>query len=839
MGLSKYQSKRDFTKTSEPSGDDPPRGSDRWLFTIQKHQARSLHFDFRLELDGVLKSWAVPKGPSADPSVKRLAVEVEDHPLSYADFEGVIPRGQYGAGSVIVWDTGWWEPEGDAHTGLADGKLYFTLHGKRVGGRWRLVRTKSSGKQPQWLLSKVDDDQADPQLDLTKLHVTSVLSGQSLDQVDQPLPQFIAPKLPSIVSTPPSGEQWIHELKLDGYRMQARWSVEGFSLRTRTGIDWTPRYPNLAAQLSKLNLAGTIMDGELTAIDETGRSDFNALQSSASAVAIPVAYFAFDLLFLRGRDIRQQPLHQRKTKLQELIVHGPASKISQIQFLDHIQHDATGLVEECRRLGLEGTVSKRAERPYVSGRAQDWLKYKQRHRESFVIGGYETNATDVQALSSLLLGYFDERAGAERELQFAGRVGTGWSQSGAQQLIAQLAPHKARSSPFGESIPRARSRAAQTRAHWIKPELTAEVAFAGWTDAGLLRQASFVALSQQNPAHITQRSVSSDSRPAAVVDSDQVSDVDSDVDSDVESDVENDVERVKVPDKSRVARATDLLSSGLSSPDRVLYPNDGITKADVVGYLYQVGQWLLPHVAHRPLSLLRCPQGIQAEQYFQRHPQKGFPDEIDSLASDEESKPLLVLKDMSAVLATAQISALELHPWGCRADRLDRPDRMTIDLDPDETIGWHRVAEAALLVREALAARGLVSLVKTTGGKGLHVVVPLARRASWDKLLEYAHKLAVQLAGDHPRVFVANMSKAKRRDRIYVDYHRNRRGSTAVAAYSLRARPGATVSTPLSWEELPHIMPGQFTIHTVPERLAKLHRDPWEEVEGLQQTLRR
>lgn len=827
MGLSKYQSKRDFSQTSEPGGDAPPSASHRPLFVIQKHQASTLHFDFRLECDGVLKSWAVPKGPSADPSVKRLAVEVEDHPLAYENFEGIIPRGQYGAGSVIVWDRGWWEPEGAAQTGLTNGKLYFMLHGQRVRGRWRLVRTKSGGKQPQWLLSKVDDDQADPSLDLTKLHITSVLTGRALDQVDQPLPEFIGLKLPSIVATPPSGKQWIHELKLDGYRMQARWSSAGFSLRTRGGGDWTTRYPNLVTALAKLQLSGTIMDGELTAVDKHGRSSFNALQS-ASDVSATLAYFAFDLLYLHGCDVRQLPLLERKSKLRQLLTHGSASKCTQLQFLDHIQHDAAPLIAECRRLDLEGIVSKRVERPYASGRAKDWLKYKERQREWFVIGGYETSSDKM--LSSILLGYYGEArasgggssSGGGEELRFAGRVGTGWSGIQSQTLIAQLASRKTRSRPFAKAVPGPRSTTAQVRVHWAKPELTAEVAFGGWTAAGVLRQASLVSVSEsQDPTRITKHTVSMDSSPVA---ENVVSDVD---------------EPATVRQVTSKRQTIDWSALGLTNQERLLYPADGITKADVAAYLYQVGQWLLPHVSNRPISLLRCPQGIESEQYFQRHPQKGFPDQIGSLAASDESKPLLVLKGLPAVLATAQISALELHPWGCRADRLDRPDRMTIDLDPDEALPWNRLVEAAMLVKDLLAVRGLVCFVKTTGGKGLHVVVPLARRTGWEILFEYSKSLAEQLSKAHPRVFVANMSKAKRRDRIYVDYHRNRRGSTAVAAYSLRARPGATVSTPLTWDELPHVLPSQFTIRTLPERLARLEGDPWEELGGLRQALSR
>ena len=823
MGLSRYHAKRNFAVTSEPKGDSGPSGSSQLLFVVQKHQARRLHYDFRLEIDGVLKSWAVPKGPSLDPSVRRLAVEVEDHPLSYANFEGLIPEGQYGAGQVIVWDTGRWQAEGSPAAGLQAGKLTFSLYGQRLTGRWRLLRTAPQHPQPQWLLSKLDDEAADPQSDIVKRFTTSVLNGQAIGHRSEvSLPEFIAPKLPSLTAAPPKGKPWIHEWKIDGYRMLARWSVAGeLTLRTRSGADWTGRYPSLAAALSGLPLRGTILDGELAAIDQQGRADFSGLQSAADTSTTTLVFFAFDLLFLHGEDLRKLPLNQRKQRLQQLLTQPDVARVTRLQYLDHIVGDPGPLVAQCRRLELEGIVSKRIDRGYASGRAQDWVKTKHRYREPLVIGGYEISSDD-QTLSSLLLGYFDNDHG---QLLFAGRVGSGWSASAAEKLLAQLKPFRADDSPFAKRLTGKRGKDSSGRTQWLKPAAVAAIEFAGWTRSGSLRHATFVALEPTTAAEQVTRQLVFAESPQ----------------SDAEDSASSAPPLAPVSTPPRPLPATPLAklpaTSELTSPDKVLFPEEGITKAEMAAYLFQVNQWMLPHLVNRPLSLVRCPDGISATTYFQRHPQKGMPAEIRHLTSEGDSKPLLVLRNVAGLLATAQIAAIELHPWGCRADRLERPDRMILDLDPDPALPWERVVAAGLQIRELLKQRQLISFVKTTGGKGLHVVVPLSRRTTWEQLFHYSQRMAEELAASAPTQFTANMSKAKRRQRIYVDYHRNRRGSTAIAAYSLRARPAAPVSTPVTWQELPGVVPLDFTIRSLPQRLAQLSSDPWEGISTIRQSL--
>ncbi len=810
MNLRRYQSKRDFSATAEPAGElRQTDTSGRRRFVVQKHHARRLHYDFRLEMDGVLKSWAVPKGPSLDPSVRRLAVETEDHPMEYADFEGVIAAGQYGAGRVIVWDHGTWTPDEDVDIDLEAGKLHFTLQGQRLKGSWRLVRTRRSGKQPQWLLMKSDDEYADSEHDITADFTTSVVSSQTLDELGQSPPSFIEPKLPTLVAISPTGDQWIHELKLDGYRMQAHWTDGEFRLMTRSGKNWTDRYPEVANMLSGLNFDGTVIDGELVALDAHGRSDFAALQYQANFESqATLAFFAFDLLFLRGADLRKLSLLDRKRKLAGLLQREDVKAATRIQFLDHLVGDPKVLLRQCEKLGLEGVVSKRIDRPYASGRAQDWLKVKLRARESFLVGGYEIS--DGGTLSSLLLGFWDGM-----ELKFAGRVGTGWNQLIAEQLVGELSGYKSNRSPFAESVPH-RKRGGKVRRHWATPRLVVEVDFAGWTDGNVLRQASFSRIERGVAADdVTKKTVKPD--------------IDAEPDQ---------IETKPTPEASRrSATMTVDFASGLTSPDRVLFPHDQITKADVAAYLYQVGQWMLPHIENRPLSFVRCPDGIDSEAYFQRHPRTGFPNEISRLVVASEEESLLSIANMAGLLATAQISAIELHPWGCRTDKIEKPDRMIVDLDPDLALPWPVVVEAAELVREQLMQAGLQSFLKTTGGKGLHLVVPIVRRYGWSPVFEFSKLLAGALEKQHPKLFVATMSKAKRKGKVFVDYHRNRKGSTAVAAYSLRARKSAPISTPIGWEELPNIVPDQFTIKTVPDRLRQLRSDPWQGIQELRQSL--
>ncbi len=828
MTIGDYQRKRDFRRSPEPSAERRSglaKGELR--FVVQKHDARNLHFDLRLEQGGVLKSWAVPRGPSLDPSVKRLAVEVEDHPLSYADFEGVIPQGQYGAGQVLVWDTGTWQPHGDAEKMLRSGKLKFQLQGRRLRGDWLLVRTGMSGKQQQqWLLSKRADAEARPEIDVVALHPGSVLSAHASKPAGSS-PDFISPKLPTLTSSPPHGTQWVHELKMDGYRMQAQWRANGFKFLTRNGHDWTNRYQAIADEFSKLDFEGTIFDGELTALQEDGRSNFDVMQQrSGYRPKTALAYFAFDLLYLRGVDQRDKPLLKRKAVLKQLIAHAQAaSQVLRLQYLDHVTSGVDQLIAHCQAMSLEGIVSKRSDCGYSSGRASDWLKTKFRFRENLIIVGYETAGKNA-ALSSLLVAYFGEN----NQLKFAGRVGTGWNEKSAFQLLERLSALSTQHSPLAAKLSTTQqTRDRNVQLFWVQPILVGEVAFANWTEGQQLRQASFVGTNDDvSPQDVTAAQLFAEQGARHIANENVESSV-------AVNDGPPAQKGKKLAQISSRKPTNDL--PGLSNPTRVLFPEDQFTKADIAAYLYQVNQWLLPHLENRPTSLLRCADGIDGQAFFQRHPGKGFPSQITSLRVESEDEPLISIDDVSSLLACIQISAIELHPWGCRSSDIEHPDRMIIDLDPDESLGWNKVVEAAFIVHSMLADHNLKSFVKTTGGKGLHLVVPLSSRHSWDEIFVFSKALAAELTNAHKNLFVDNMSKARRRDRIYLDYHRNRRGSTAVAAYSVRARKGAPVSTPVTWNELPSIHPAQFTIQTVPLRLAKINGDPWSGIGSTGQSL--
>jgi bifunctional non-homologous end joining protein LigD len=813
MKLQKYRSKRDFSVTSEPSGADWQTTASRpKTFVIQKHHASRLHYDFRLEIDGVLKSWAVPKGPSLNPSTRRLAVQTEDHPLEYANFEGIIPAGQYGAGKVIIWDRGTWSHESDDDGSVGIGRLEFTLHGQRLNGKWNLVRTQSKESPSQWLMIKVDDEYADTKSEVTTKYTTSIVSGLEIDQLETRLPSFIEPKLPTLVTDSPSGDLWIHELKLDGYRMQAHWNSGNFRLLTRSGKDWANRYAVVSEMLADLNFDATIIDGELVALDAHGRSDFSALQAFANEDASTLAFFAFDLLFLNGADVRHLPLLHRKAKLASLLEREEVKAATRIQYLDHLIGDPKPLRQQCENLSLEGVVSKRHDRPYISGRGPDWVKVKNRFREHFVVAGYEMDQSDN--LSSLLVGVYEDS-----RLIFAGRVGTGWDQATGASLIRELAAGKQRSKPFAGDVPPSSKRGSAKLA-WTEPKLVVTVDFAGWTDRDLLRQAAFRRIEEGLPVdHVNRpdcQTLASNLAEMGQID-------------------------VKGDKKDEAASAPHFainLASGVTSPNRVLFPDDAITKTDLVAYLYQVGQWMLPHLKNRPLSLVRCPNGIGSESYFQRHPQPGLPNEISRIPG-EDQESLLSVDSLPGLLATAQISAIELHPWNCRKDNMHKPDQIVVDLDPDPSMVWSIVVDAALRVRDFLTRCSLKAFVKTTGGKGLHIVVPISRRYGWKRSFEFTKSLAESLEQQHPSLFVSSMAKVKRKRKVYLDYHRNRRGATAVAPYSIRARTSAPVSTPVSWSELPNVVPDLFTIKSVPERLRRLSHDPWEGMLRLRQSLPR
>ncbi len=822
--LDAYRAKRDFAKTPEPSGGGRAKkgGSS---YVIQKHAARRLHYDFRLELGGVLKSWAVPEGPSLVPGTKRLAVHVEDHPLEYGGFEGVIPKGEYGAGTVMVWDRGTWTPEFDPEFGYRKGHLKFRLDGEKLRGSWHLVRMarKPREKQEAWLLFKSDDEAAraedapDVLTDMPRSAVTgrdieeiareqdrvwSSLQGGELkpkkrqrkpaiDPVALPkakagaLPRFVEPSLPSAVDKAPSGADWVHEIKYDGYRVQIRIDNGRVALLTRQGLDWTERFPAIATAVASLPVKSALIDGEVVVQTEAGAASFTALVDALKTGKGNLVLYAFDLLHLDGFDLRDAPLNDRKAALAKIIAAN--GEDGRIRFSDHLPGDGETIFRHASRLGLEGIVSKKLSAPYRSGRVTTWVKVKSTDRAPFVVAGFVPSTVAKNAIGALVLAEY-----ADGKLVPSGHVGSGFSAAVAADLWKKLDPLRTKTAPLKDETAVAKG------AKWVEPILVAEIEHRGRTGAGLIRHATFRELVEgANPAEVA---------------------------------------RDAQAPKKVVKEAAPLVR--LTNPGRLLWPEQGITKQGLVEFYTEIAAWILPHIAGRPLSLVRCPDGVDKQCFFQKHRWAGLGKAARSVLVSNEKEPALAIDDLTGLLEFVQASVLEIHPWGAKADRPELPDRATIDLDPGDDVPWEQMIEAAFEVRRRLSDLGLLSFVKTTGGKGLHVVFPLTPKADWDTVKDFAQSLAEGMAADHPDHYTANMAKRERRGRIYVDYLRNGMGATAVAAYSTRARPDAAVSAPLAWDELgPAIRANHFTVENLPKRLAFLDRDPWEGMLSLLQEL--
>lgn len=823
MALDTYRKKRDFSRTPEPSG-EAKRGSGGrrtagHRFVVQKHDARRLHYDFRLEMDGTLKSWAVTRGPSLVPGEKRLAVHVEDHPLAYGDFEGTIPKGEYGGGTVIVWDRGTWKPVGDAGKGLAKGHLEFELDGEKLAGRWHLIRMarKPRDRRDNWLLIKGDDAYArtagDP--DILEERPESVKTGRQVADVagedpgwssrtgridraakaDAPepkikgtkkeaMPDFVPPQLATLKPQAPTGPGWVHEIKFDGYRVQARLDGGTVSLLTRGGLDWTGKFGKAVPKaLAVLPAKQAVIDGELVVEASGGASDFSALQADLSAGRSDrFAFYAFDLLYLDGQDISGAALLDRKAALAHLLRDAPP----ELRYSEHFEEDGEMVLRHACRLSLEGVVSKRANGKYRSGRGRDWIKSKCGNRQELVIGGYVPSSTSAKAIGSLVLGVHENG-----EFRHAGRVGTGFSRVVAEDLYRRLKRLERDTSPFADRL----DATARRGVRFVEPELVAEVEFRNWTSDGILRHAAFRGLREDKPA-------------AEVVREDE------------------EAGPARVPSREKLAVA-------LTHPDRVYWKDAGVTKEGLASYYAQVWRFMAPHVESRPLALLRCPGGTAAKCFFQKHAWKGISREIltavDPLDEDGDNS-LLAIDSLDGLIGLVQGAALEIHGWQVRLDELEKPDQMVIDLDPGDGVAWSAVLDAARAVRERLEAAKLAAFVKTTGGKGLHVVAPLQPGAGWDDVKGFARDLAAAMAADEPKRFIAKAAKAERKGRIFIDYLRNGRGATAIVPYSTRARAGATVAMPLGWDELePAIGSGHFTVANAAARLDNLASDPWED----------
>lgn len=812
MGLDSYRKKRDFQATPEPRGKRArSAGGDSYL--IQKHAARRLHYDLRLEMDGVLKSWAVAKGPSLVAGEKRLAVHVEDHPLDYGTFEGTIPKGEYGGGSVILWDRGRWSPLGDARKGYAKGHLDFELHGEKLGGRWHLVRMahKPREKKENWLLIKGDDaaarSESDP--DVLEERPESVKTGRRVEELEGeapgwssrtgriesgeekpfPLPKrateadfpgFVEPALAILKPAAPTGRKWLHEIKFDGYRLQAHVRRGRAKLFTRSGLDWTAKFGKpISAALAGLPLKEAILDGEVVVEASAGATDFSSLQADlAAGRSDRLVLYLFDLLHVDGRDLRPAPLVERKAALEARLRGAPPV----LRYSEHFDEDGDLVLRHACRLSLEGVLSKDRQAPYRSGRRGDWIKSKCSERQEFVIAGFTPSTISRKQIGSLLLGYYEGG-----KLVPAGRVGTGFSQKVAQGLFRQLEKLKQPKSPFARKLTADEAR----QVTFVRPQLVAEAEFRTWTADGVVRHASF-------------RGLREDKRPEEVV---------------RESTGRAPAEKARPPIR-------------LTHPDRLYWSDVGVTKQGLAEYYSEVWSKVGPFIVNRPLALVRCPDGVDGQCFFQKHAWRGQSKEILEAhdPKEEGEAPIIAIDSLAGLLGLVQGGVLEIHPWGSSLDDLERPDLINMDLDPGPGVAWATVLEAAEEVRERLRAAGLESFVKTSGGKGLHVVAPLAPQAGWDDAKAFAKGIADAMASDTPERFVATVSKSKRKGRILVDYLRNGRGATAVAPYSTRARPGAAVSMPLAWEELsPAIGPDYFTLENTVPRLAGLDVDPWED----------
>lgn len=853
MSLEKYWEKRNFDITPEPRGEKKSTGH-QLGYVIQKHDASRLHYDFRLELDGTLKSWAVPKGPSLDPGEKRLAVHVEDHPLDYGTFEGTIPVKQYGAGTVMLWDYGFWTPDGDAADGYRKGRLKFHLDGKKLKGGWTLVRMKGrdEDKQDNWLLIKEKDAEAKPGSadELTVQLPDSVISGRRMDEIAagaenkspikersaaqpakaaspkptaiDPLPDFIEAQLATLVNTAPTGENWLAEVKYDGYRMLCRLENGEARLFTRNRNDWSKKIPLLQQAICALPAHSAWIDGELLALDKQGRPSFQVLQQAFEAPSSTRwVYYAFDVLHLDGEDLRPLPLLERKRRLAELLANQPPSGNSlQLLYSDHVQGDPGTVFKHACQHQLEGIIAKRADAPWTAGRNKLWLKVKCQRRQEFVIGGYTDPAGKRQAFGALLLGYYDPQGA----LQYAGRVGTGFNDRLFTSLGDWLHTHETTQPAFVEPPAGASARAV----HWVKPEKVAEVRFAEWTAEGLLRQAAFLGLREDKAARDIIRE-----QELAIMDAAPKK-------SEVKSRApEKPVEKPTTATKTAKQKSGRIAGVALSHPDRVLFADIGLTKLELARYYESVADWIIPHLQQRPLTLLRCPGGSDS-CFFQKHIGESMPEAVEAIEVPEKDglDTYMMVNSLAGIVGLVQMGVLELHTWGSAKPTLDEPDRLILDLDPDPAVPWQQVIEAAKLTRALLGEVGLNSLLKTTGGKGLHLVIPLQPGHSWDGIKNFSHALADHLADTLPTLFIAKASKASRENKVYVDYLRNARGATAIAAFSTRARPGAPVSMPIAWEELEHdVRSATYTVDNAAEHLRILKQDPWADYEAMRQTV--
>lgn len=848
--LEEYNRKRDFDATPEPSGAGRSgkrgKAAQALQFCIQKHDASHLHYDFRLELDGTLKSWAVPKGPSLDPKARRLAVHVEDHPLDYASFEGNIPEGHYGAGDVIVWDRGVWIPEGDPRQGYEKGKLKFALQGEKLSGTWNLVKTHMPGKREQWFLIKSKDAAARPlaEYDVLVAEPDSVISERTLVPRKRaskasgktsskatpksvakppakpratgkgvqlegaraaPLPASLKPELATLVDTAPDGD-WRYEIKFDGYRIVARIEDDQVSLFTRNGHDWTAKMPHQAKALAALGLQSAWLDGEVVVANEQGVPDFQALQNAfENDRSGDIVYYLFDLPYLNGMDLREVPLEQRRSALTQVL---EANQDDALKFSDDFTDSAQALLDSACQMNMEGLIGKRAGSPYVSRRSSDWIKLKCKRRQEFVIIGYTEPKGSRSAFGALLLGLHDADSG---ELRFAGKVGTGFSETSLRTLLVQLQALET-DGPAVSNPPRG----AEARGvHWLEPSLLAEVGYAEMTRDGAVRHAVFHGLRTDKPARrITQDMPASPSSEPVQP-------------------------RKKARKTAAQADKADLVGQvRITHPERVIDASSGTTKMQLAEFYGRISPWLLPHLKQRPVALVRAPDGVGGELFFQKHAGRLAIPHIVSFDKEQAGQAAMVINDGQALLGAVQMGSVELHTWNATAKDFEHPDRFVLDLDPDPALPWKSMVEATQLTQTLLDELGLVSFLKTSGGKGMHLVVPITRKLGWDEVKAFSRAIVEHMATLMPERFSAVSGPKNRVGRIFIDYLRNGLGATTACAYAARARDGLPVSVPITRQEVAQIKGGDhWNIGSVLERLAELESDPWEDFFSTRQSI--
>lgn len=760
MSLKNYRAMRDFATTPEPKTAKHKSG---FIYCIQKHDARRLHYDLRLQLGGVLKSWAVPNGPSLDPKQKRLAIEVEDHPVDYARFEGVIPEG-YGAGEVLLWDIGTWKPLKNPRLGIKKGLLEFEIFGQKLHGKWVLVRTRKIGTKNQWLLIKRTDDaaQAESDFDVLRDSAGSVKSGRLLTA--RAKPKFVEPQLAQLAKAPPAGEQWLHEIKFDGYRTMCLIDGKDISLLTRKGLNWTKKYPGVLLEAKKIKVKNALIDGELVALDGNGRSDFQKLQAALKSGSSDFYYYVFDLLFLNGRNLQTLPLSSRKEVLKDLI---KKSGLKHIIFSEHIDGHGKEFLQQCCERSLEGIVSKDRDAPYSSGRGGSWIKTKCTRGQEFVIVGFTRPQGSRTGFGALLLAARDKK-----NWRYVGRVGTGFTEKKITDLMSRFQRLRTSKSPIAGISAK--------NVTWLKPKLVAEIAYSTWTRDGLLRHPSFRALREDKPPE----------------------------------DVSVDSERIEV-----------------TNPKKIFFPKGGFTKEQMAQYYWDVRTLLLPHAANRPLSLVRCPNGIDQPCFYQKKlgrfkSRSIFEKRINEKNHSQSS--LLFVENELGLMELVQLGVVEIHVWGSHINTYKLVDQIVLDLDPDPSLEWQKIADAALFVRELLHDLKIESFVKSTGGKGLHVQFPVQPDYGWEQAKAFTKTVAEYMSQKSPELFLSQMTKSKRRGKIFVDYLRNAFGATAVTPYSLRARTDAGLAVPLQWSDLGGFHPGDVTLKNG-LKFIRGRTDPWKD----------